>query len=107
MVAEEYRRLLERLDDDVLRKVAILRMEGYTTDEIGAARLRPPHRGPANGLDPPLPRGRFPMSFSPCGTRLRDSDIKSLGGNGGFVSVLAGQSLRVASTSRKGGFHVS
>jgi DNA-directed RNA polymerase specialized sigma24 family protein len=34
MVAEEYRRLLDRLDDDVLRKVAILRMEGFTTDEI-------------------------------------------------------------------------
>jgi WD40 repeat protein len=38
MVAEEYRLLLERLDDDVLRRVAILRMEGYTGDEI-AARL--------------------------------------------------------------------
>jgi len=36
MVAEEYRRLLERLDDDVLRKVAILRMEGCTSDEIGS-----------------------------------------------------------------------
>ncbi len=34
MVAEEYRRLLARLDDDVLRKVAILRMEGFTTEEI-------------------------------------------------------------------------
>ena len=34
MVAEEYRRLLERLDDDVLRGVAILRMEGHTSDEI-------------------------------------------------------------------------
>jgi DNA-directed RNA polymerase specialized sigma24 family protein len=34
MVAEEYRRLLERLGDDVLRKVAILRMEGSTTDAI-------------------------------------------------------------------------
>ena len=34
MVAEEYRRLLERLGDDVLRKVAVLRTEGYTTDEI-------------------------------------------------------------------------
>jgi DNA-directed RNA polymerase specialized sigma24 family protein len=34
MVAEEYRRLLDRLGDDVLRKVAILRMEGYTTDAI-------------------------------------------------------------------------
>jgi DNA-directed RNA polymerase specialized sigma24 family protein len=34
MVAEEYRRLLDRLGDDVLRKVAILRMEGCTTDAI-------------------------------------------------------------------------
>jgi DNA-directed RNA polymerase specialized sigma24 family protein len=34
MIAEEYRRLLERLDDDVLRKVAVLRMEGHTSDEI-------------------------------------------------------------------------
>ena len=42
MVAEEYRRLLDRLGDDVLRKVAILRMEGFTTDaiaeQIGCAR---------------------------------------------------------------------
>ena len=42
MVAEEYRKLLDRLDDDVLRKVAILRMEGYTTDavadQLGCAR---------------------------------------------------------------------
>jgi DNA-directed RNA polymerase specialized sigma24 family protein len=34
MVAEEYRGLLDRLGDDVLRKVAVLRMEGYTTDAI-------------------------------------------------------------------------
>jgi DNA-directed RNA polymerase specialized sigma24 family protein len=34
MFAEEYRLLLERLDDDVLRKVAVLRMEGHTNDEI-------------------------------------------------------------------------
>jgi DNA-directed RNA polymerase specialized sigma24 family protein len=34
MVAEEYRQLLDRLGDDVLRKVAILRMEGFTTDAI-------------------------------------------------------------------------
>jgi DNA-directed RNA polymerase specialized sigma24 family protein len=34
MVAEEYHRLLCRLNDDVLRKVAILRMEGHTCDEI-------------------------------------------------------------------------
>ena len=34
MVAEEYRRLLDRLGDDVLRKVAMLRIEGFTTDAI-------------------------------------------------------------------------
>jgi DNA-directed RNA polymerase specialized sigma24 family protein len=34
MVAEEYRRLLDRLGDDVLRKVAVLRMEGFTTEAI-------------------------------------------------------------------------
>jgi DNA-directed RNA polymerase specialized sigma24 family protein len=38
MVAEEYRGLLDRLGDDVLRKVAILRMEGHTSDAI-AGRL--------------------------------------------------------------------
>jgi DNA-directed RNA polymerase specialized sigma24 family protein len=34
IIAEEYRRLLERLGDDVLRKVAVLRMEGFTSDAI-------------------------------------------------------------------------
>jgi DNA-directed RNA polymerase specialized sigma24 family protein len=34
MVAEQYRVLLDRLGDDVLRKVAVLRMEGYTTDAV-------------------------------------------------------------------------
>ncbi len=34
MVAEEYRLLLNRLGDDVLRKVAILRVEGFTSDAI-------------------------------------------------------------------------
>ena len=34
MVAEEYRLLLERLGDDVLRSGAILRMEGETTEAI-------------------------------------------------------------------------
>ncbi len=34
MVAEEYRRLLDRQGDDVLRKVAVLRMEGFTTEAI-------------------------------------------------------------------------
>jgi DNA-directed RNA polymerase specialized sigma24 family protein len=34
MVADEYRNLLDRLGDDVLRKVAVLRIEGDTTDAI-------------------------------------------------------------------------
>jgi len=34
MVTEEYRRLLEALDDDSLRQVALDRMAGYTNDEI-------------------------------------------------------------------------
>ena len=35
MVTEEYRRLLDASDDDVSdRKVAVLRMEGHTNDEI-------------------------------------------------------------------------
>ena len=33
-VAEECRRLLDRLDDDTLRSVALLKMEGHTNDEI-------------------------------------------------------------------------
>lgn len=36
MVAEEYRRLLDRLGNDGLRQVAVLRMEGATGDEIAA-----------------------------------------------------------------------
>src|SRR5262249_28460007 len=35
-VAEQCRRLLERLDDDELRSVALWKMEGYTNAEIGA-----------------------------------------------------------------------
>lgn len=35
-VAEEYRRLLDRLGNDGLRKVAVLRMEGATGEEIAA-----------------------------------------------------------------------
>jgi DNA-directed RNA polymerase specialized sigma24 family protein len=50
MVAEEYSRLLEKLDDDELRRVALDRMEGYTTDEI-AARLGCARRTVARRLD--------------------------------------------------------
>jgi len=34
MVAEEYRRLLEILGDDQLRRIAVMKMEGYTNEEI-------------------------------------------------------------------------
>src|SRR5262249_53919029 len=34
MVAEECRRLLERLGDETLRQIALWRMEGYTDEEI-------------------------------------------------------------------------
>jgi DNA-directed RNA polymerase specialized sigma24 family protein len=36
MVAEEYRRRLEALPDDVLRRIAVLKMEGYRNEEIAA-----------------------------------------------------------------------
>jgi DNA-directed RNA polymerase specialized sigma24 family protein len=38
MVAEEYRRLLEVLDDEELRRIATLKLEGYSDVDI-AARL--------------------------------------------------------------------
>ncbi len=50
MVAEEYQRLLDVLDDDGLREVAVSRMEGYTCDEI-AARLGCARRTVARRLD--------------------------------------------------------
>ena len=34
MMAEECQRLLDALDDNSLRQVALSRMEGYTNDEI-------------------------------------------------------------------------
>jgi DNA-directed RNA polymerase specialized sigma24 family protein len=36
MVAEEYRRRLEALPDDVLRRIAVLKMEGCRNEEIAA-----------------------------------------------------------------------
>ena len=50
MVAEEYRLLLDALDDESLRRVALDRMEGYTNDEI-AARLGCARRTVARRLD--------------------------------------------------------
>ena len=50
MVAEEYRRLLDALEDDGLRQVAISRMEGYTCDEI-AMQLGCARRTVARRLD--------------------------------------------------------
>ena len=35
LVAEEYRRLLDVLDDDQLRRIATWKIEGYTNEEIG------------------------------------------------------------------------
>jgi DNA-directed RNA polymerase specialized sigma24 family protein len=35
-VAEEYRRLLDRLPDDDMRRIAVWKMEGYTNAEIAA-----------------------------------------------------------------------
>jgi DNA-directed RNA polymerase specialized sigma24 family protein len=37
-VAEEFRRLLERLGDDELQQIALLKMEGCTVGEIAARR---------------------------------------------------------------------
>ncbi|MGP0064556.1 MAG: ECF-type sigma factor [Isosphaeraceae bacterium] len=50
MIAEEFRRLLERLGDDQLRRIALERMEGYTSDEI-AERLGCARRTVARRLD--------------------------------------------------------
>jgi DNA-directed RNA polymerase specialized sigma24 family protein len=41
-VAEEYQRLLEVLDDTELRSIAVLKMEGDTTDQIAAKLRRAP-----------------------------------------------------------------
>ena len=41
-VAEEYQRLLDRLEDDQLRRVVIWKMEGYTNEEIAAKLGRTP-----------------------------------------------------------------
>jgi DNA-directed RNA polymerase specialized sigma24 family protein len=48
--AEEFRRLLDALDNDELRRVALDRMEGYTNDEI-ADRLGCARRTVARRLD--------------------------------------------------------
>jgi DNA-directed RNA polymerase specialized sigma24 family protein len=50
MMAEECRRLLDALDDDSLRQVAISRMEGYNNDEI-AEQLGCARRTVARRLD--------------------------------------------------------
>src|SRR4051794_20864148 len=50
MVAEEYQRLLDALEDDGLRQVAVSRMEGYPCDEI-AAQLGCARRTVARRLD--------------------------------------------------------
>jgi DNA-directed RNA polymerase specialized sigma24 family protein len=50
MMAEECRRLLDALDDDSLRQVALSRMEGYNNDEI-AEQLGCARRTVARRLD--------------------------------------------------------
>jgi DNA-directed RNA polymerase specialized sigma24 family protein len=50
MMAEECRRLLDSLEDDSLRQVALSRMEGYTNDEI-ALQLGCARRTVARRLD--------------------------------------------------------
>jgi DNA-directed RNA polymerase specialized sigma24 family protein len=50
MMAEECRNLLDALDDDALRQVAMSRMEGYNNDEI-AAQLGCARRTVARRLD--------------------------------------------------------
>ena len=50
MMAEQCRRLLDSLEDDGLRQVAISRMEGYNNDEI-AAQLGCARRTVARRLD--------------------------------------------------------
>jgi DNA-directed RNA polymerase specialized sigma24 family protein len=49
-VAEEYQRLLDRLGDDSLRQVAVLKMEGCTNDEV-AQRLDCSRRTVARKLE--------------------------------------------------------
>lgn len=50
IVAEEYRRRLDDLGDEALRRIAVSRMEGYTADEI-AARLGCARRTVVRRLD--------------------------------------------------------
>ena len=50
MIAEEFRSLLDRLGDDQLRRIALDRMEGYTSDEI-AERLGCARRTVARRLE--------------------------------------------------------
>jgi RNA polymerase sigma factor (sigma-70 family) len=50
LVAEEYERLLATLDDEVLRRVAVWKMEGLTNDEV-AERLGCSRRTVARKLD--------------------------------------------------------
>lgn len=50
LAKEELERLLDLLGDDILRRVAILRMEGYTCDEV-AAQLGCTRRTVARQLD--------------------------------------------------------
>jgi RNA polymerase sigma factor (sigma-70 family) len=62
IMVEQFQRLLELLDDETLRQVALWRMEGYTNDEI-AGRLGCARRTVANRLE--LIRKRWGAELPP------------------------------------------
>ena len=72
VMAEEYRRLLDALDDGTLKKVAVWRMEGHTADAI-AARLRQcaPGGGSAQFCSDPDDLGDAGFEYSLAGSAAR------------------------------------
>ena len=102
MVAEEYRKpLFSLFGDDVLRKVAILRMEGYTTDAIAevssTARVLEYPRGNCPYFRSNLGRGcrsgliawRMPRFFLVA----RDATMARLGPHGGSADAPVGREV--------------
>ena len=76
VMAEEYRRLLDALADETLKKVAVWRMEGYTEDAIAARLGCAPDRGAPARPDPDdLARRRVLKS---SGTPHRQADMSLL-----------------------------
>ena len=74
LVAEQYSRLLESLGDESLRRIALLKMEGYTLDEIAAQLGCAPENGGQQAPTDPHALGEGVMS----GTRPADDDRGSL-----------------------------